>query len=109
MSMWLAILLVGLGSYLLRVVPLLLGERIRLSEELDATLRHAAVGAMTALLVLGAMQTAAEPFSTETIAVGLALAVSLGVGFSGRSMLLVVLSGGVTYGATLGLLQVLVG
>jgi branched-subunit amino acid transport protein len=109
MSMWLAVLLVGLGSYLLRVVPMLLGERVRLPDELDAALRHAAVGAMTGLMVLGALQTAADPFSPAAIAVGLALAVSLAVGLTERPMLLVVLSGGVTYGATLGVLAVLIG
>ena len=109
MSMWLAILLVGLGSYALRVVPMLLGERVRLSDQLDATLRHAAIGAMTGLLVLGALQTAADPFSPDALAVGLALAVSLAVGLSERPMLLVVLSGGVTYGATLGVLRMLIG
>ena len=67
MSMWLAIVLVGLGSYAFRVVPMLLGERMRLSEGADATLRHAAVGAMTALMVLGVKRVAADPFSPDTI------------------------------------------
>jgi branched-subunit amino acid transport protein len=107
--MWLAILLVGLGSYVLRVVPMLLGERVRLPDELDAALRHAAVGAMTGLMVLGALQTAADPVSAEAIAVCLGLAVSLAVGLGERPMLLVVLSGGATYGATLGVIMVLTG
>jgi branched-subunit amino acid transport protein len=108
MSMWLAIVLVGLGSYAFRVVPLLLGERMRLSERTDATLRHAAVGAMTALMVLGVERVAAEPFRTDTIPVGMALVISATVALVGRSMPLVVLCGGVTYGLAVGVLRVLI-
>lgn len=107
MSMWLAIVFVGLGSYAFRVVPMLLGERMRLSEGADATLRHAAVGAMTALMVLGVKRVAADPFSLDTIPVGIALAISGTVALLGRSMPLVVLCGGVTYGVAFAALTVL--
>jgi branched-subunit amino acid transport protein len=106
--MWLAIVLVGLGSYAFRAVPMLLGERMRLPERADATLRHAAVGAMTALMVLGVKRVAADPFSLDSIPVGMALAISGTVAFLGRSMPLVMLCGGATYGLTLGMLQVLI-
>jgi branched-subunit amino acid transport protein len=108
MSMWLAIVLVGLGSYALRVIPMLLGERVRLSQRTDVTLRHAAVGAMSALLVLGVKKVDADPVSPDTIAVGMALAVSGTVAILGRSMALVVLCGGLTYGLALGVLKLLV-
>jgi branched-subunit amino acid transport protein len=107
MTMWLAIVLVGLGSYVFRVVPMLLGERMRLSERVDETLRHAAVGAMTALMVLGVERAAPEPFSAHSVPVGLALAISGTVAILGRSMPLVVLCGGMTYGGALGVLWVL--
>jgi branched-subunit amino acid transport protein len=107
MSMWLAIVLVGLGSYAFRVVPLLLGERMRLSERADAALRHAAVGAMTALMVLGVERVTADPLSRDAIPVGAALAISGMVALLGRSMPLVVLCGGATYGLALVALRVL--
>jgi branched-subunit amino acid transport protein len=108
MSMWLAVVLVGLGSYAFRVVPLLLGEHVRLLERADATLRHAAVGAMTALMVLGVRRFASDPFGPDTIALGMALATSGMVALAGRSMPVVVLCGGVSYGLALGALRVLI-
>jgi branched-subunit amino acid transport protein len=97
MTMWFAIGLVGLGSYAFRVIPLLLGERLRLSEKADASLRHAAVGAMTALLVLDVQRASAGPFSADTAAFGVALAISGAVAILGRSLTLVVLCGGLSY------------
>jgi branched-subunit amino acid transport protein len=109
MSMWLAIVLVGLGSYALRVVPLLLGEHLRLPERVDATLRDAAVAAMTALMVLGVKSVGTEPFGPDALAIGLALATSGTVALFGRSMPLVVLSGAVAYGLAIATLHVLAG
>lgn len=109
MSMWLAVLLVGLGSYVLRAVPLLLGERVQLPADVDAALHHAAVGAMTALLVLGVMHTVDRPFSTDGLAAALALAVAGAVGLRGHAMPLVVLSGGATYALALAVVRVLLG
>jgi len=106
--MWLAIVLVGVGSYGIRVVPLLLGERMRLSERTDATLRHAAVGAMTALIMLGVKRVATEPFSPDTIPVALALAISGTVALGRRSMPLVVLCGVATYGMALLVLRIFI-
>jgi branched-subunit amino acid transport protein len=108
MSMWLAIVLVAIGSYVFRVVPLLLGERMRLSESADSTLRHAAVGAMTALIVLSVEKAAAEPCGADTIPVAVALAVSGTAAFLGRSMPVVVLGGGAAYGLVLGVLRLLI-
>jgi len=109
MSMWLAIVGVGLGSYAFRVVPLLLGEHLRLPERADATLRHAAVGAMTALMVLGVEKVATDSFGPDTLALGMALATAGTVALVGRSMPLVVLCGGVAYGLALGVIRVLIG
>jgi branched-subunit amino acid transport protein len=106
MTMWVAIVLVGLGSFGFRVVPMLLGDRMRLSEGVDATLRHAAVAAMTALMVLG-VKRVADPFSLDAIPVGMALATSGALALLGRSMPVVVLCGGVAYGVALAALRVL--
>jgi branched-subunit amino acid transport protein len=107
--MWPAIVLVGLGSYVLRVVPLLLCGRLRLSQRADVTLRHASVGAMTALMVLGAQRMTTAVTDLHTLAVVLALAVSGGVALRGRSMFLVVVCGAATYTLTLGVLRVVIG
>ncbi|MFZ2013837.1 MAG: AzlD domain-containing protein [Nocardioides sp.] len=107
--MWPAIVLVGLGSYVLRVVPLLLGGRLRLSQRADAALRHASVSAMTALMVLSAQRMTTSVTDLHTLAVVVALAVSGGVALRGRSMFLVVVCGAATYGLTLGVLHVLLG
>ena len=109
MSMWLAIVLVGLGSYALRVFPLLLGEHLRLPQRVEAMLRDAAVAAMTALMVLGVKSVGSEPFGPGALALGLAIATSGTVALVGRSMPLVVLSGAVTYGLAVGVLHVLIG
>jgi branched-subunit amino acid transport protein len=106
--MWLAVVLVGLGSYAFRVFPLLLGEHLRFLERADATLRHAAVGAMTALLVLSVKGFATDPFGPDTVALAMALAASWMVALVGRSMTVVVLCGGVTYGMVVGAAHVFI-
>lgn len=45
-----AVLLVGLGSYVLRVLPFLLVERVRLSARAERRLGHAVQAALGALL-----------------------------------------------------------
>ena len=51
MTMLVVVLLVGAGSYLLRVLPFLLVDRISLSPRAEAALNQAAAAAMTALIV----------------------------------------------------------
>ena len=87
MSMWLAIVLVGLGSYAFRVIPMLLGERMRLSERADATLRHTAVGSDDRFDGAGREGGSPPTRSAPTrFLVGLALATSGTVALLGRSM-----------------------
>ena len=49
--MWLAIVGVGLGSYLLRVIPLVVLPRVSVPPSFDRVVRHAGLAAVTALLV----------------------------------------------------------
>ena len=100
MTMWLAILLVGLGTYTFRVVPLLLTEWVRLSDRADAVLRHASAGAMTALLVTGVRGLGDGSGGHSLVAGVLAVGVASGLALLGRSLPLVVLSGAVTYAAS---------
>jgi branched-subunit amino acid transport protein len=51
MNLLLAVLLVGLVSYLLRALPLILADRVRSSPAVEKVLDHAAQAALTALLV----------------------------------------------------------
>ena len=53
MTMWIAVLAVGFVSYLCRLVPWLVLDRMEVGESVEATLRYAGVGAVTALLVGG--------------------------------------------------------
>ena len=56
--MWTAVLLAGLASYLLRVLPLLLLGRVELPGRVTEALQHAAMGAMVVMLVTGAVHAA---------------------------------------------------
>ena len=102
MSMWPAILLVALGSYGLRVTPMLLRERMKVSQRADARLRHASMGAMTAMLVLGVMRVEGGPIGPQTLATCLGVAVSGAAALRGRPMLVALLAGAAAY--ALGLL-----
>ena len=70
---------------------------------------HTAVGAMTALMVLGVKRITSDPFSLDTVPIALALAASGAVALLGRSMAIVVLCGGVTYALALGVLRIVIG
>jgi branched-subunit amino acid transport protein len=50
MTMLVTMLLVGLGSYLFRVVPLLLVDRVRLSTSVERLMGHAVLAALSALV-----------------------------------------------------------
>jgi branched-subunit amino acid transport protein len=53
MTMWIAVLGVGFVSYLCRLVPWLVLDRMAVGASVEAALRYAGVGAITALLVGG--------------------------------------------------------
>jgi branched-subunit amino acid transport protein len=100
MTLWVAILLVGLGSYAFRVVPFLLGRSVQMSERTSDALRHAAVGAMTAMLATGVADLSRDLTPLSVLAAVLAVGVSIVVAFAGRSMPVVVVSGAATYGVS---------
>lgn len=53
MTTWYAVLIVGLVSYACRLVPWLVLDRMEVGPSVEAALRYAGVGAITALLVGG--------------------------------------------------------
>ena len=91
---WLAIVLVGAGSYLLRLLPLVVLPRLTLRPGLERAVRHAGVAAIAALLV-SSLQTDAAAGSVGPILV--AVAVALALALRGAAMLRVVALSGVTY------------
>ncbi|GAA6525187.1 AzlD domain-containing protein [Intrasporangium sp. DVR] len=97
MSVWVAVLVGGAASYQLRVLPLLIGERVHLSDRTQAGLRHAGMGAITALLVLGILATLRPAAGLPVPAVVVALVVAVACAWLGRSMLTTVLVGAGAY------------
>ncbi len=53
MTMWIAVLAVGVASYAFRLLPWLVLDRVGVGPQVEAALRYAGVGAITALLVGG--------------------------------------------------------
>ena len=53
MTTWIAVACVGLGSYALRLLPMLVGDRIRWPVPVDRAIGHAGLAALTALVISG--------------------------------------------------------
>ena len=100
---WLVIVAVGLGSFAFRVAPLLLLNRVSLSQRGDRVVRDAGFAAIAALIALSARQSAT---SGPIVPVLLALAVGLVLAARGASMLLLLAWGGATYAGALVVLHV---
>jgi branched-subunit amino acid transport protein len=95
---WLAVIGVGLGSYLLRVIPLVVLPRVSVPASFDRVVRHAGLAAITALLVASVRGQAASGELAPTL---LAVAIATVLAIRGATMLNVVVSGGVVYLAVL--------
>jgi branched-subunit amino acid transport protein len=73
MTTWVAMLCVGLGSYLLRLSPLLLARRVRWPERADRALQHAGRAALVHLVVTSVLGAAATgPAAVVGLAAGTA-------------------------------------
>ncbi len=91
MTTWLVILAVGAGSYLLRVLPIVLDGRGVSSPRFARTLGHAGTAALAALVAVGFRGAATSP--PDAVATVLAAAGALVVALLGGSMLRVLLAG----------------
>jgi branched-subunit amino acid transport protein len=91
---WLAIVLTGAGSYLFRLLPLVVLPRLTLRPGLERAARHAGVAAIAALLV-SSLQTDSGAGNAGPTLVAVAVALALAV--RGAAMLRVVSLGGLTY------------
>jgi branched-subunit amino acid transport protein len=89
-----AMVLVGLGSYVLRVTPVFVLPRLHLSPRVDRTIRHAGVAALTSLVVSAlAHRDATGDLGPSLLAVVTGLAIAA----RGASMAKVVAAGGAVY------------
>jgi branched-subunit amino acid transport protein len=91
---WLVILAVGAGSFVLRLGPLLVFERISLTERGDRVIRHAGTAAVTALIAVTTKHSATGDAVIPTV---LAIAVAVVFAARGSSMVRLLVLGGATY------------
>ena len=94
---WVVIFAVGAGSYAFRLGPLLLLERVSLSERSDRVIRYAGISAITALIATSSRQHATGTAVVPTV---LALAAGIALAARGASMMLLLAGGGGIYAAT---------
>jgi branched-subunit amino acid transport protein len=93
---WLTMVLVGLGSYAFRAIPLLVLPRVELSTRADRVLRNAGAAALTALVVTSVTGRAESGTVVPTLA---AIALAAVLAARGASLLRVVVAGGALYAA----------
>ena len=91
---WVAILLTGAGSYVFRLLPLVVLPRLTLRPGMERAVRHAGVAAIAALFV-SSLQTDAGAGNAGPTLVAAAVALALAV--RGAGMLRVVALSGFTY------------
>ena len=93
MLTWEVVLLVGAGAFACRVLPLLAADRLRPGPRAAAALRHAGVGALTALVVLAVLGPGAGAGPAVPVPLLAGVAVGVALALRGWSMLWVVLAG----------------
>lgn len=90
MTTWLAMLLVGMGSFAFRAVPLLVLPRFTVPPRVEAALRDGGTAAVTALIVSAVLHRGTTGnLGATVLAVGVALALAV----RGTSMLRLVGAG----------------
>lgn len=93
MSMWSAMLVAGAVTYLIRVLPLMLGTRMPISPRLEEAVGFAALGAMTALCVGGLVDVGQTRGSVDLAAGVVAVLVAGGLALRGRHLVTVMVVG----------------
>lgn len=94
MTMWIAVLGVGVGSYVFRLAPLLVLGRMRLSERAEELLARAGLAAVTALIATSVRSAAVGPPAPAVLA---AVGVGTVLAIRRASMVRIVLAGGAVY------------
>jgi branched-subunit amino acid transport protein len=93
MTTWIAVACVGLGSYALRLLPLLVGDRVRWPCPVDRATGHAGLAALTALVIAGVQHHDGGGRPGATLWALTAVIAGAVVASRGRSMLWVVAAG----------------
>lgn len=93
MSMWSAMLVAGAVTFLIRVLPLMLGTRVTIPPRMEEALGFAALGAMTALLVGGLVGVGQTRGSVDLGAGVVAVLVAAGMALKGRHLVTVMVAG----------------
>jgi len=99
MTTWIVIIAVGLGSYALRSLPVLLDLRVFRSPAFERTIGHAATAAMAAIVMGGLRRSATSP--ALTVASLVAASVVLFFAYRRHSMARALLAGGLAYALVL--------
>lgn len=94
MTVWIAVLAVGLFSYTLRIIPFVLAERVPMSPGVETGVRHAGIGAIAALLI-GSVTS--PSLAGDVVPTLVALAVASLLAWTGRSLALVLAAGAVAF------------
>ncbi len=103
---WWVILAVGAGSFVLRAAPLLVFDRLTISDRADRMIRHASTAVITSIIVSSSRQAA---IGGNTIAVVLAIAVGAGMAMRQATMIRIVGAGGACYAGALLVVELLNG
>jgi branched-subunit amino acid transport protein len=101
---WLVILAVGSGSFVFRLGPIFLLQRIPITERGDRVIRHAGIAAIAALIVVSTKHSATGSALVPTV---LAMAVAIVLAARGASMLRLLLCGGGIYACSMILMDLL--
>jgi branched-subunit amino acid transport protein len=96
---WMVIMAVGLGSYALRALPVVLEAGWLRSPRVERTMGYAGTAALAALIVVGLRRSASTPVDTAAVIVAAATAVIVAV--RRGSMPKILLAGGCAYAAAL--------
>jgi branched-subunit amino acid transport protein len=96
---WIVMLAVGVGSYLLRILPLFVGGRYLSSPRAERVIANAGVAALAALIVSGLHRSAGT--TTDMVSTWLAGAAALTAAVRGWSMQRVLAAGAITYAAAM--------
>jgi branched-subunit amino acid transport protein len=101
---WVVILAVGVGSFAFRLAPLLVFQRVPLSQRGDRIIRDAGTAAIAALIALSAHQSATGHATIPTVS---AMAVGIVLAARGASIFLLLVGGGAIYAASVVAMNVL--
>jgi branched-subunit amino acid transport protein len=100
MTTWLVIVAVGAGSYVFRVLPIILDRGRASSPRFERAIAHAGTAALAALTVAGLRR--GSPTAGDVPGLVCAAAAALAFAVRGASMVRVLLAGSIAYAVVLG-------